>query len=581
MLPPKPSKVALAVEEAMNPLAEDFRKFLWAIWKHLNMPDPTPIQYDIALFLQHGPKRSIIEAFRGVGKSWITAAYVLWELYRNPQTKIMVVSASKDRADAFSSFCKRLIHDVPWLSHLQAQNGQRDSLIAFDVGPATPDQSPSVKSVGITGQLTGSRADIIVADDIEVLNNSATQTARDKLAELVKEFDAILKPLPTSRIIYLGTPQTEMSIYNQLPARGYVMRVWPAEIPENPETYKGALAPIIYARCEAGEPPRTPTDPQRFDEGDLAERRLSYGKGGYALQFMLDTSLSDANKYPLKLHDLIVQPVHREQAPTEVFWCNDPDKRLPLEAVGLAGDYYYGPLFSARSMVEYTGRVMAIDPSGRGSDQTTYAVGYFLNGNIFVPEWRGLEGGYDETTMKSLAMVARKHQVNKIIVESNFGDGMFTELLKPHLNRIYPCNIEEVRHNTQKELRIIDTLEPVMMQHRLVFDPSVVEYDYQQNNGKLDYSGFYQMARLTKERGALRHDDLIDVLAIMVAYWNAYMAADQKKLEQERQAELLEEELRLFDIAAADPEAFAREYMMVNGRIVPVGGDSQSVNWLG
>ena len=56
----------------------DFRVFLTLVWRHLNLPDPTPIQLDIALYLQHGPRRKIIEAFRGVGKSWITAAYVVW-----------------------------------------------------------------------------------------------------------------------------------------------------------------------------------------------------------------------------------------------------------------------------------------------------------------------------------------------------------------------------------------------------------------------------------------------------------------------------------------------------------------------
>lgn len=538
--------LARGIREGINPLADDFRNFLWALWRHLGLSEPTFIQLDIAVFLQEGPKRAIIEAFRGVGKSWVTAAYVLWELYRNPQVKIMVVSASKDRADAFSTFCKRLIHDVPWLSHLKPGKGQRDALMAFDVGPATPDQSPSVKSVGITGQLTGSRADIIVADDIEVLNNSATQTARDKLSELVKEFDAILKPLPTSRILYLGTPQTEMSIYNQLPERGYVMRVWPAEIPSKPEAYKGRLAPCIYELCERGVEPGTPTDPARFSAEDLLERKLSYGKAGYSLQFMLDTSLSDADKYPLRARDLIIQPVNRDKGPSEVYWCNDPAKRLELPCTGLAGDYFFGPLFHSEAMVSYTSKVLAIDPSGRGSDETTYAVGYFLNGNIFVPEWRGLAGGYGEETLKHIANVALRHKVNLIVVESNFGDGMFSELLKPWLSRIYPCKIEEVRHSTQKEQRIIDTLEPVMMQHRLVMDPSVVEMDYETKMNKLDYSAIYQMTRLTRDRGALRHDDLIDVLAILVAHFTKVMSLDQAAEEKARQEALADQALREF-----------------------------------
>jgi len=200
-----------------DPLA-DFRNFLFLVWKHLNLPVPTEVQYDIAHYLQYGPKRCIIEAFRGVGKSWVTSAFVCWLLYRNPQLNIMVVSASKDRASAFSTFTKRLIHEMPILQHLipDRNKGCRDSNEAFDVAPAGASHSPSVKSVGITGQLTGSRADIIIADDIEVPKNAETQTMRDKLAEAVKEFDAVLKPHDKARIIYLGTPQTEQSLYLSL-----------------------------------------------------------------------------------------------------------------------------------------------------------------------------------------------------------------------------------------------------------------------------------------------------------------------------------------------------------------------------
>ena len=71
---------SLGIPVAKDPLS-DFRKFLFVIWKHLNLPDPTPVHYDIAYNLQHGDKRMIIQAFRGVGKSWITSAYVVWLLY--------------------------------------------------------------------------------------------------------------------------------------------------------------------------------------------------------------------------------------------------------------------------------------------------------------------------------------------------------------------------------------------------------------------------------------------------------------------------------------------------------------------
>jgi hypothetical protein len=118
----------------MNPLRQDFRNFLYVIWKHLGLPPPTKVQNDIADFLQKlSIRRKIIEAFRGAGKSWITSAYVLWRLYHDPDYKALVVSASKARSDDFTTFTKRLINEVPFPQYLTARNDQRDPMIAFHV----------------------------------------------------------------------------------------------------------------------------------------------------------------------------------------------------------------------------------------------------------------------------------------------------------------------------------------------------------------------------------------------------------------------------------------------------------------
>jgi len=300
-------------------LRKDFRTFLFYVHKHLGLPDPTPLQLDMANYVQSGPKRAGIMAARGFGKSHITSAYVVWRLLKDAEDKILVVSASKDRADAFSTFTQRLIWEMEGLEYLRPDPNQRQSKISFDVKPAKASHSPSVKSVGITGQLTGSRADLIIADDVEVLNNAFTQTARDKLSEAVREFDAILKPLPSSRVLFLGTPQTEDSLYTKLPERGYDFKIWPARIP-TPELrvqYGDQLAPFVE---KLDFPVGAPTDPIRFDEADLMEREASYGKAGFALQFMLSTQLSDLERFPLKVKDLVVMHIDPESAPLRVTW---------------------------------------------------------------------------------------------------------------------------------------------------------------------------------------------------------------------------------------------------------------------
>ena len=531
---------------------KDFRNFTYLVWKHLGLPEPTPVQYDIAEYLQNSPKRCIIEAFRGVGKSYITAAYVVHQLLLNPQLKFMVVSASKARADDFSTFTQRIIMELPICQHLVAKEGQRWSKIAFDVAPAKASGSPSVKSVGVTGQLTGSRADIIIADDVEVPNNSMTQMMREKLGETVKEFDAVLKP--NGKIIYLGTPQNEMSLYNALITRGYEMRVWPARYPtldRAEKAYGGKLAPLLYDSLQTNLEAvyGLPTDPRRFSDEDLLERELSYGRSGFALQFMLDTSLSDQDKYPLKIGDLMIYSCDKDTAPEKMVY--GIFKQLnELPNVALSGDRFYAPEDTIGRQ-EYSGSVLAIDPSGRGSDETAYAVVKMLNGFLHVPAAGGIAGGYSNETLKSLAELAKEHKVNAVLIESNFGDGMFTELLKPHMLKTYPVSMEEVRHTKQKESRIIDTLEPVMNQHRLVIDPKVIQKDYETvqhlpPEKAQRYMLIYQMTRITRQRGALAHDDRLDVLAMAVQYWVDQMAADVDSAMQERKNELLDVELDKF-----------------------------------
>ena len=502
--------------------------------------------------MQHGDKRAVIQGFRGVGKSWICSAYVVHQLLLDPRKNILVVSASKTRADDFSTFTLRIIHELPILKHLIPNDKQRFSKISFDVGLAPASHAPSVKSLGITSQLTGSRADIIVADDVEVPNNSATQTMRDKLSEQVKEFDAILKPEDTSKILFLGTPQTEDTIYKHLSERGYRTRIWPCKY-VTPQTsqnrYNGAISSLCVDATREGKS----TEPTRFSEIDLEERKISYGSAGFALQFMLDASLSDVEKFPLKVSDLIVMSLDAERAPENLIWARDPQRVWvgSGRSVGRAGDRCFRPLHVVGEYIPYTGSVMAVDPSGRGKDETGYAVVKMLNGYLYVTEAGGLSGGYDEQVLVSLSNMAKRNKVNYIVVESNFGDGMFVELLKPILKKIHNCSITEVRSNTQKEKRIIDTLEPVMARHKLVVDPKVIQEDYQsaqryKTESQLKYQLIYQMTRLTRDRGAITHDDRLDALSIGVAYWSEQMAQDAQVRIHERKQQTLRKELDSF-----------------------------------
>ena len=519
-------------DDLQNNLQSDFRYFLTAVWAHLKLPPPTRAQLCIAEYLQQGPKRLQIQAFRGVGKSWITAAFVLWTLYNNPDKKIMVVSASKDRADSFSIFCQRLVLEVPWLAHLKPKSDdQRWSRVSFDVGPAKPHQAPSVKSVGITGQLTGSRADLMILDDVEVPGNSMTELMREKLLQLCTETESILTPNPDSRIMFLGTPQTTFTIYRKLAERNYRPFVWPSRYPKKLANYEGLLAPQLVEDIENGAKPWEVTDPDRFSDEDLIEREAAMGRSNFMLQFMLDTTLSDAEKFPLKMADLIVTSVNPTTAPESIVWCSDPQNIIKeAPTVGLPGDYFYSPMQLQGQWDDYSETICSIDPSGRGSDETAATYISQRNGFLYVHEMRAYRDGYSDNTLLDILRGCRKYKVSKLLIETNFGDGIVAELFKKHLIQTKQnIDVEEVRANVRKEDRIIDALEPVLNQHRLVIDRGLIDWDYNSNKDappeeRLLYMLFYQFSRMCREKGAVKHDDRLDSLAQGVKYFTDAMA---------------------------------------------------------
>jgi hypothetical protein len=540
-------------------LQGDFKVFLQALWSQLDLPEPTRAQYAIADYLQHGPKRLQIQAFRGVGKSWITGAFVLWTLFNNAEKKIMIISASKERADNMSIFLQKLIIETPWLAHLRPKNDDaRWSRISFDVA-CSPSQAPSVKSVGITGQLTGSRADLMILDDVEVPGNSMTEMMRSKLLQLCTEAESILTPKEDSRIMYLGTPQTTFTIYRKLAERNYRPFVWPARVPRKLANYEGLIAPQLQEDIDMGAEAWDVTDPDRFSHEDLLEREASMGRSNFMLQFMLDTSLSDAEKFPLKMADLIVTSVNPKSAPDDIIWCSDPRNVIKeLPTVGLPGDYFYSPMQLQGEWGPYQESICSVDPSGRGTDETAATYISQRNGYLYLHEVRAYRDGYSDNTLLDILKGCKKYGVTKLVVETNFGDGLVAELFKKHIHQTKQAIlVEEVRANVRKEERIIDALEPVLNQHRLVVDRSVIEWDFKSNpdeapEKRLLYMLFYQMSRMCREKGAVRHDDRLDSLAQGVKYFTDAMGISAMEVIKQRKRDAWNDMIQGF---LDDPES--------------------------
>jgi len=517
---------------------------------------PTKQQIAVANWMQTGPDRSLTVAFRGLGKSLLASYYALYRLRIDPDEKILVVSATAIKSCDFTQFMLRTMAEVDILQCLLPGPENRFSNVAFDVAPCTVEQSPSVRALGVTAQTTGQRCTCAILDDVETLSNVITQLKQERVAHAVTEMESIIKPdegqLLPRKILYLGTPHTETSIYLRLVReRGYASRYWPAQYPKELDCFEGNLDPVIEQ--EVTEEPALvgePTDPERFSHEDILQRQASMTKASFELQFGLNTRLATLDRFPVRLGDLCVLDIDGSALPETVVWSNSPDYRLQdLVCIGMGADrHYHRPAFINGWIERKEARtVMSVDPAGRGRDELSWTVLAEYGGNFFLLENGGSTLGYDDLVLENLAKIAKKWSVNYVIAEANMGDGMFTALLKPHMLRHHPVGIEEVKHSIRKEHRLCDTLGPVIQQHRLCVLSRVLKSDYRMLDEDPEHgyakSLAWQLSRLNSEKGCLDFDDRADSLSIALAHFVEAAAQDQLRTQMERAAQTQREDL--------------------------------------
>lgn len=534
--------------EVLQQHYSEFNPFLEDVMDLLGFTT-SPVQEDIGSFLCYGPKYIMVQAQRGQAKTTITAAYAVWALIHNPSYRVLIVSAGGKQANEISTLIVRIIMTMDGLECLRPDptNGDRTSVEAFDVHYTLKgiDKSPSVACIGVTGNLQGKRADILIADDVESMKNSRTATMREQLLEITRDFMSICTD---GRIIYLGTPQTMESIYNTLPARGFIIRIWPGRYPnaEQMANYGDHLAPYVRKRLERdpslafgggmlGDQGQ-PVDPTYITEEILLAKEQDQGPSYFQLQHMLNTKLADALRYPLKVEQIVMMQLGQ----TEYF---------PMEvARGFGGGSLLDimvhnkpykintPAKIGEDVAKLQGKVMYVDPAGGGKngDETAYAVTGFLNGNIYVLSAGGLPGGYNVAQMTELATIAKKWEVNRVIVEKNMGYGAFTEVWLPILRQHHECAVDDDFVTGQKEVRIVETLEPVIARGSLIFNASIVDEDRDTSaihaaGERQIYTLFHQISMITRDRDCLKHDDRVDALEGAVRYWQKVMAVDQSE----------------------------------------------------
>lgn len=494
-------------------------------------PDLNEIQADICKYLFSGPLYRMIQAQRGQAKTTLTAIFAVFVLIHKPKHRILIVSAAGKLSKEIASFVIQILNSIEFLWMLRADEnaGDRASVEAYDIHWYFKgvDKSPSVKCLGVDSSIQGSRADLLIADDIESTKNSRTIITREVLEDLTKEFESVCSE---GDIIYLGTPQSAESIYNNLPSRGYSVRIWTGRYPTEKQIkhYGDCLAPIILKKIAQHPELQTgggidgqqgqPTCPEMFDEEKLLKKEISLGPAKFQLQYMLLTKLMDEERYPLKAGKLVVIDFNLEQGPVMPIASSDIRNRFIHSAAqrhqlhwAVSHTYEYLPF-------EQT--IMAIDGAGggRNGDETGYAVIKTIGAFIYLYKVGGVAGGYEPHKLQKLVEIAKESKANLVIIEQNYGYGAHAAVLKPLFNKLYPVTIEEEYVTGQKELRIIDTLEPIISTNRLIIHPQLIIDDWESTvcyptEKRSIYTFLHQLAMLTRDKGCLPHDDRVEAVA--------------------------------------------------------------------
>lgn len=531
------------------------KNFLFKSWRYLGLPDPSPLQYDFMEYVNDHRAwaqvqeaaakellrgevegaRKILMAFRGAAKTYVVTTNSVYRLRENPLEEVLVVSATDTYASAISTMAFNMVSKFDWLAgDMAPSSAQRQSALSFDVrGARQASKDASFTARGIFGQITGLRATLILGDDLETPNTSETQLKRTQLRHRMSELGgAIIKP--GGDIILLGTAQNEETVYKEYAEeKGYELRIYPIVYPKPDEVakrYGTRLAPHIKEPLDRNPLLAGTSTEARFTERDIEKRKIEWGTTEFARQFKMWVDAGADRLYPLKLKDLVVfeftppNPATQNKLhlPAQIVWTPLRDQRLrDLQLDSLPGDgAVYAPM-SMDVLLPAEEVICQIDPSGEGSDETAWTILAGLSGRVYMcHQGASLEGATEET-LKAIAADCALWGVQVVKIESNFGQGMMSSLLEPHLKKA-GCTAEvlaERAGQVQKEKRIVETLEPLMSSHRLVVNAGVFRRDFDipyksvEEAKRRFYRLTYQITRLTKVKGCLRHDDRVDSLA--------------------------------------------------------------------
>jgi hypothetical protein len=398
-----------------------FELFLGTWNTSQNMATPR-IHTTIAAWLsQHArtmQKRLLLMAFRGCGKSTLVGLFCAWLLCHDPELRILIVAADEALAENMLRHIRHIIETHPLAKALLPQRKQLWASDRLLIQRRTVSRDPSIRASGLHSNITGTRADVIICDDVEVPNTSDTALKRDKLRKVLNELDFILTP--QGMILYIGTPHAEESLYKK---EGFLNSYARLEIPLTDHAW-----------------------PERFDSATIDQIKASVGPRIFASQMQLiPTSLKDAtldgSLISIATHDI-------KKAASSCYW-----------------DPAFGHASGDKSVIAYV-----------LFDATNHA---YLHDLVYLKvDPRAATDAASQQCTQVIAFLQR-HDIRNIVLEGN-GIGQFLPgLLRQKLKDAgYPCGVQIIHTSKNKNLRILEAFEARLAARALSMHPRVHDTNF-------------------------------------------------------------------------------------------------------
>jgi len=452
-----------------------FTKFVW-LWNFLEGRDTPALHDQMAGWLNDrrsaGDRRILMLVFRDSGKSTLVGLFSAWLLARNPELRILVLSSEHALATKMTRTVRRIIERHPQTRHLLPKKAELWAADQLTVQRSTTLRDPSLLARGISANITGTRADIVICDDVEVPNTCDSAGKRAELRERLAEVSFVL--VPDGLQLYVGTPHSYHSIYADTPR---------PETGEERCFLEGFERLVLPVFDEQGES----RWPERFTKERLAEMERQAG--------------------PLKFRSqMLLIPTHTQEVRL------DPDKLLSYRG-DISVTYANG-----RPVLQIGGRRMVAascwwDPSyGRPESGDASAIAvvfvdddnhYWLHGLSYLTFDHRLLPESDEAIQlcRQAIEFAVAHEQPSLTVEAN-GLGRFLPGLLRREIRARRAGLSVIEHvsSGSKDRRILKAFDPILAAGHLHVHENVL------------HSGFVEEMREWLPGGRGR-DDALDAVS--------------------------------------------------------------------